>query len=74
MSLEEFCKVEQYHNLYAKYLWGFNMNRFKFIGITSNYHNSLKIFSNQFNIEIYPTKFQDINTKCKPRQRYSGKL
>lgn len=51
MSLEEFCGVERFHNLYAKYLWGFNVKMFSFIGITENYETSVEIFRRQFNLQ-----------------------
>lgn len=44
MSLETFCNISHYQNLYAKYLWGFNLNRFNFIGITEKYSESLDLF------------------------------
>ena len=50
MSLEEFCELEHYQNLYAKYLWNFDLKAFRFVGITENYDRSLKVFKRLFNI------------------------
>jgi hypothetical protein len=35
LTLEEFYELEQFHNLYAKYLWSFDLDEFGFVGITS---------------------------------------
>ncbi|MDM8548378.1 sulfotransferase family 2 domain-containing protein [Candidatus Venteria ishoeyi] len=50
ISLEAFCKIPHYQNLYAKYLWMMNIKQFDFIGITENYDNSLQIFKKMYDI------------------------
>ena len=50
-SWDEFCKIGIFHNYYAKWLWGFNLNRFDFIGIMENYNNSMRVFGRMFGIE-----------------------
>lgn len=52
ISLEEFCEIPHFHNLYNKYLWGVSLEFFDFIGITENYTQSLTNFCNDFNFDI----------------------
>ncbi|MDM8567094.1 sulfotransferase family 2 domain-containing protein [Candidatus Halobeggiatoa sp. HSG11] len=51
ISLEKFCGIKHYQNLYSKYLWGMKLTDFQFIGITENYENSINIFKRMYNIE-----------------------
>ena len=50
MTIWEFCEIERFHNVYAKYLWGFDIARFDFIGITENYRNSVEAFRRYFGL------------------------
>jgi len=50
ISLEDFCKIGHFHNIYAKYLWGMSLEQFSFVGITENYAHSIEIFKKQHNI------------------------
>jgi hypothetical protein len=52
ISLEDFCKIEHFHNIYAKYLWGMSLEKFDFVGITENYNNSLSLFEKIYNINL----------------------
>ncbi len=52
ISLEDFCKIEHFHNIYAKYLWGMPLKKFNFIGITENYEQNLKLFEKCCNIDL----------------------
>ena len=52
MTLEQFCKIRHFHNLYYKYLWGMDINKFNFIGITEKYDSSVEVFRRQFNISL----------------------
>nr|CAA6829795.1 MAG: Sulfotransferase family protein [uncultured Thiotrichaceae bacterium] len=51
ISLEDFCEIRHFHNLYNKYLWGVSLECFDFIGITEKYEQSLKRFCNAFEID-----------------------
>ncbi len=44
-SLERFCLGPEMRNLYSKFLWGFSLSRFDFIGITEFYETELEQFS-----------------------------
>lgn len=50
MTLEEFCSIKHFQNMYSKYLWGTNIGNFDFVGIVENFENSLKIFKKKFKI------------------------
>ena len=50
MTLWEFCAIKRFHNVYAKYLWGFDIGRFDFVGITEDYTNSIEAFRRHFGI------------------------
>ena len=47
-SLARFCLGSEFRNLYSKYLWGFPLNRFDFIGITEYYPTEIEYFANRF--------------------------
>ncbi len=47
-SLETFAAHPRLRNVYAKFLWGFPLRRFDFIGITEDYENELRIFADHF--------------------------
>jgi hypothetical protein len=51
LSLEEFCSIKHYQNLYAKYLWGMSLDDFDFVGITDNFENSIEIFRRMYRID-----------------------
>ena len=52
-SLEKFCLCPELENLYSKFLWGFPLKKFNFIGITEYYETELTYFSKHFlNAEI----------------------
>ncbi|MEY3220955.1 MAG: hypothetical protein RIT27_2312 [Pseudomonadota bacterium] len=52
LSLEDFCKITHFHNIYAKYLWGISLEKFDFIGITENYTQNLKLFEKCCNVNL----------------------
>ncbi len=52
ISLEDFCKIEHFHNIYAKYLWGMSLEKFDFVGITENYEHNLKLFEKCCNLNL----------------------
>ncbi len=41
-SLERFCLGPELRNVYRQYLWGFDPNRFDFIGVTERYSEQLR--------------------------------
>lgn len=52
-SLEEFCLNERFRNIYSKYLWGFPLEYFDFIGITEHYEKDFRYFTKKyFNTEL----------------------
>lgn len=53
-SLEKFCFSSEYKNFYKKYLWGFPVGYFDFIGIVERYDEDLQRFGKRyFGIEAY---------------------
>ena len=50
MTIWEFCEIKRFQNTYAKYLWGFDFERFDFVGITENYENSVEVFWRRFGV------------------------
>jgi hypothetical protein len=54
-TLEQFCLSPQMKDLYEKFLWGFSIETFDFIGITEFYDDDFTYFSKRYlglNIEI----------------------
>jgi hypothetical protein len=43
-SLERFCLGPEMRNIYSKFLWGFSLSRFDFIGITEFYETEIEQF------------------------------
>ena len=50
MTFAEFCRDHHFHNLYAKYLWNFDIDRLDFVGITEDYARSVDVFRRRFDI------------------------
>ncbi|MCI0654403.1 MAG: hypothetical protein L0Y39_07990 [Methylococcaceae bacterium] len=50
ISLDDFCRIERFHNTYAKYLWRMPLDRFAFVGITEFFDASLEVFRRKFGI------------------------
>ena len=48
LSIEEFIRIPQYHNTYAKYLWAFPFSKFDFVGVVENGDCELKRFRDCF--------------------------
>jgi len=46
-SLERFCFSREMRNTYTKFLWGFPLAKFHFIGITEDFDNEIRRFSTQ---------------------------
>lgn len=51
MTFTDFLSLDRYHNVYAKYLWSFDIERFDFVGITEDYERSLDVFRRRFGID-----------------------
>jgi hypothetical protein len=47
-SLERFCLGPELRNFYSQYLWGFSLELFDFIGITEEYEEDFRYFSEVF--------------------------
>ena len=47
-SLERFCLGPELRNVYRQYLWGFDPQRFEFIGITERYDRDFERFSRRY--------------------------
>lgn len=45
-TLERFCLGPELNNTYSKFLWGFPLKQFDFIGIVEDYDSELSYFSN----------------------------
>lgn len=57
-SLEQFCLSNEFRNIYIKYLCGFNLTDFAFVGITEYYQEDMMYFSRRFidvDAKIYHT-------------------
>lgn len=71
MTLQEFCEIERFHNVYAKYLWNFDLGRLDFVGITEDYANGVAVFCRMFELhdrgEIATT---NVNPEKKPEVPY----
>ncbi len=50
LTLEEFARIRQFHNVYARFLWGEPLERFDFVGITERFNSSLQLFTQLFAI------------------------
>ena len=50
MTIREFCEIERFQNTYAKFLWGFDFERFDFVGITEDYASSVELFRRRFGL------------------------
>ena len=46
-SLARFCLAPELRNVYSEFLWGFGLERFRFIGITEFFEEDLRYFSQQ---------------------------
>lgn len=72
INLEAFCQIPHYHNLYAKYLVGMPLEKFRFIGITEDYDNSLTVFKHMFKLDHLHTPPPQ-NTNPEQRDHKLGK-
>lgn len=52
LTIEQFCAIKRFHNSYAKYLWGFRFERFRFVGITERYQESLGLLKRSLGIDV----------------------
>ena len=61
LTFAEFCRLERFHNVYAKYLWGTDINSFDFVGITEDYARSLGVFFRRFALSAVAAPPQNVN-------------
>ncbi|WP_028024870.1 sulfotransferase family 2 domain-containing protein [Enterovibrio calviensis] len=47
-SFEKFCFSQEMRNFYAKFLWGFDVKRFDFIGITEHFDSDMTYFADKY--------------------------
>lgn len=47
-SLEKYCLCNEMRNIYSKFLWGFPLEYFEFIGITEHYEEDFRCFANKY--------------------------
>jgi hypothetical protein len=60
-SLERFCLAPEFRNIYRKYLWGFPLDHFDFVGITEYFDAEMRCFSNMYmNVDL-PVRRENIN-------------
>jgi hypothetical protein len=60
-SLERFCLGPEMRNLYSKFLWGFSLSHFDFIGITEFYEAELEQFSHRILGVPVPRQLKNVN-------------
>ena len=52
LRLEDFCRIERFQNTYSKYLVGFDIKDFDFVGIVEEYAAGLALFQKRFGLQI----------------------
>ena len=62
-SLEEFCLNERFRNIYSKYLWGFPLEYFDFIGITEYYKEDFQYFTKKYFNNTQPVKRENTSKR-----------
>ncbi len=72
LTFSQFCRLERFHNLYAQYLWNFDVERFDFVGVIEDYARSMAVFCRRFGIsqEITGAAASDVNPDKNARQTY----
>jgi len=60
-SLERFCLGPELKNMYSKFIWGFPLSRFHFIGITEFYDTDMEYFSDKFLGVNLPARKENVN-------------
>lgn len=70
MTLRAFCREDHFHNLYAKYLWNFPIDRFDFVGITEDYASSVAVFRRRFGIASVADTPSNVNPHKEVAQDY----
>ncbi|MEM1144998.1 MAG: hypothetical protein AAGI88_20625 [Pseudomonadota bacterium] len=62
-DLERFCLGAELQNTYSKFLWGFPLSRFDFVGITEHYASDVRGFASEFLKQPEPTvASENVNT------------
>ena len=60
-SLRRFCLGSEFRNIYTNFLWGFELERFDFVGISEYYDTELEYFANAFINEELVVRQHNIN-------------
>lgn len=68
-TLEKFCFLNEYKNIYAKYLVGFSFDYFDFVGLIEFYDEDLNYFSNKF----LKTRLDALKLNCADSDELGGK-
>jgi hypothetical protein len=68
-TLEKFCFSSEMQNIYTKFLWGFPVGLFDFIGITENYESDLNYFAEKILESELPMSAANVNPQ-KATDRY----
>ncbi len=64
-SLRRFCLGEEVRNIYSKFLWGFPLKRFNFIGITEFFEEDMNFLSR----EMFGSNQKFVSANINPDQR-----
>ena len=54
LTFAEFCHLERFQNIYAKFLWNTDISSFDFVGITEDYASSVGVFVRRFGLSAVP--------------------
>lgn len=75
-SLDEFIRSKRFQNVCSRFLFGFDLNRFRFVGIMERYSESLDLFARLFEVKAdWPTLHQNSNPdKDSDRYEVSAEL
>ncbi|MBK1647494.1 sulfotransferase family 2 domain-containing protein [Rhabdochromatium marinum] len=71
LSLEDFARIPLFHNSYAKFLWGSDLDQFDFVGITEDYARSMRLFSTLLAVEVDQIPADNTNPQRDLSQGYA---
>ena len=54
LTFVEFCHLERFQNIYAKFLWNMDIDSFSFVGITEDWARSMSVFCRRFDLTPPP--------------------
>ena len=73
-SLERFCLGPELKNTYAKFLWGFPIRKFNFIGFVEHYEDDLNYFSTTILGKTLKHHKDNVNPKAKQHSYFEDNL